>query len=662
VPPTAFSGRELAVMQDEEDDDFQGGLVELPDPPATADAGEVIYPDADVQSEDTEIDEEAESALHADTSADWSLQTPTSTTHDEEDLSAQPPTEQVMGGGRWPARDRAPPKRLAFSVKGLSDAPRSIKEAMNRPDWPLFQEAISTEMCAMTDKQVYDTVAHSEVPQGQRVLQSRMLLNIKRDADGRLVKYKARLVARGDQQSEDLSFEELFAPTAASASFRALCARAAKKSYQIQQIDVSTAYLNADLLSDVYVRLPTELGGDIWRLKKALYGLRQAAKQWNEKLSEVLLWLGFQQSSADPCLFFRFFGDDIAFMLFHVDDAVVVGTDKAVSEAIEHVATQFKIKQLGEVETFLGIQVHREGRDKIILHQSGYAERVVQTYGMMDSTSKPVPIPPGTKLFKEGTPLEDVTTYRSIVGSLNYLAVNTRPDLSFVVSVLSRFMQSPTEDHLKVAKHALRYLRGTKDYGLVYNPCHIEGFTTPAFEYAERQPLMLYADADFAGEIETRKSTTGYILFFVGCPVLWKSGLQTMVATSTTEAEFIAAATAVQEALWFQEVVLCLTVNDNVGIVGEHDAIHYYGDNEAALHLIRNHTAGVSGRSKHIDVKFKFLRDRYMRGDISVHSVSTTNQVADCFTKAFNGNGMKIARARIGVSSVNDKYKFGANL
>jgi hypothetical protein len=146
---------------------------------------------------------------------------------------------------------------------------------------------------------------------------------------------------------------------------------------------------------------------------------------------------------------------------------------------------------------------------------------------MMDSTSKPVLIPPGTKLFKEGTPLEDVTTYRSIVGSLNYLAVNTRPDLSFVVSVLSRFMQSPTEDHLKVAKHALRYLRGTKDYGLVYNPCHIERFTTPAFEYAERQPLMLYADADFAGEIETRTSTTGYILFFAGCPVLWKSGLQT---------------------------------------------------------------------------------------------------------------------------------------
>jgi hypothetical protein len=114
----------------------------------------------------------------------------------------------------------------------------------------------------------------------------------------------------------------------------------------------------------------------------------------------------------------------------------------------------------------------------------------------------------------------------------------------------------------------------------------------------------------------------------------------------------------VQEALWFREVVICITLEEG----HFYDTIDYYGDNEAALHLIRNHTAGVSGRSKHIDVKFKFLRDRYMRGGISVHSVSTTNQVADCFTKAFNGNGIKTARARIGLGSVKDKYKFGSNL
>jgi hypothetical protein len=239
----------------------------------------------------------------------------------------------------------------------------------------------------------------------------------------------------------------------------------------------------------------------------------------------------------------------------------------------------------------------------MILHQTGYAERVLQSHGMLDSMPKPVPIPPGTKLTKEGALLDDVTVFRSIVGSLKYLAVNTRPDLSFVVSVLSRFMQSPTEDHLKVAKHALRYLHGTKDYGLVYNPNHVEQFNQAAdFDSVQRQPLMLYADADFAGEVETRKITTGYILFYQGCPVIWRSALQSMVATSTTEAEFIAAATAVQEALWFHEVVLCTDIDCED--TTPYDSIHYYGDNEAALHLIRNHTAGVSGRSKHIDVKF----------------------------------------------------------
>jgi hypothetical protein len=313
-------------------------------------------------------------------------------------------------------------------------------------------------------------------------------------------------------------------------------------------------------------------------------------------------------------------------------------------------------------------QVRREGKDRIILHQSGYADRVVQTYGMTDSTPKPVPIPPGAKLKEEGTPLEDVTVIRSIVGALKYLAVNTRSDLSFVVSVLSSFMQSPTEDHLKVAKHALRYLQGTKDYGLVYNPRHVEQFPQAAnFDCVQREHLKLYADADCVGETETCKSTTGCIMFFYGCPFIWKSALQTMVATSTTEAQFIAAATAVQEALWFHEVVRCITINEELAPQA-YDTIHYYGDNEAAytssarIHFIRNHTAGVSGRSKHIDVTFKFLRDRYMRGDINVHSVSTTNQVADCFTKAFNGSGMKIARTRIGMMSVNEKYKFGTNL
>jgi hypothetical protein len=157
----------------------------------------------------------------------------------------------------------------------------------------------------MASKQVCNIVKQCEVPQGEKALLSRMLLSIKRDAMGRIEKYKARLVARGDQQEEELSFEEMFAPTAVSASFRTICTVAAKNALHIRQLDVSTAYLNADLLSDVNIRLPPEIGGEIWQLKKALYGLRQAAKQWNEKLSEVPLLLGYKQSQADPCLFYR---------------------------------------------------------------------------------------------------------------------------------------------------------------------------------------------------------------------------------------------------------------------------------------------------------------------------------------------------------------------
>jgi hypothetical protein len=252
---------------------------------------------------------------------------------------------------------------------------------------------------------------------------------------------------------------------------------------------------------------------------------------------------------------------------------------------------------------------------------------------------KPTPISPGTILVKEGQPLQDATAYTSIVGSSNYLAVNTRPDLSYVVSILSKFMQWPTEDHMKAAKHVIRYLKGSQDIGLVYNPRPDDGVDEKML-----CALQLYADADFAGDTESRKSTTGVIMLCYGCPVLWMSRLQSIVATSTTEAEFIAAANGVQEALWARELMADIT--------GTIRPIDYYGDNEATLSLIKNYTAGVSGRSKHIDVKYKFLRDRYMRGDINVHYVPTTEQLADCFTKAMTGTGVKNAREKIGLGTV----------
>jgi hypothetical protein len=174
-----------------------------------------------------------------------------------------------MWGGRWPTRARAAPQRLSFAAEGLSHTTRSLCKARDRPDWQLFDKPISQEIFDMTSKQVYDTVTRSEVPPGQRNFQGRILLNIKRDPDGRIVEYKARFVKRGDQQAEYFSFEDLFAPTAASASLRALYAVAAKKGQQIQQIDLSTAYQHPDLLSDVDIKLRSGLVGDFWQLKKA---------------------------------------------------------------------------------------------------------------------------------------------------------------------------------------------------------------------------------------------------------------------------------------------------------------------------------------------------------------------------------------------------------
>jgi hypothetical protein len=589
-------------------------------------------------------DATTDSELQVTASDEWSLNqqqddTANDSEAEEEEVHEHEPEEQGMGGGRWPTRVGRPPERLICYTTELNDKPKSIKEAMKRPDWPLFEEAISKDMCSMTSKQVYIFVKPHEVPEGEKVLQSRMLLSIKRDAVGRIEKYQARLVARGDQQDEELIFEEMFAPTAVSASFHAICTVTAKHNLHIRQLGVSTAYLNADLLSDAYIRLPPEIGGEIWQLKKALYGLRQAAKQWNEKLSEVLLLLGHTQSQADPCLFYKGDARQGTHLLFHVDDALVKGSDESVKEAIRTLAGHFDIRELGDARVFLGIQIEREGLGPITLHQGGFVTRLLHAQGMADCMPKPTPISPGTILVKEVEPLKDMTSYRSIVGSLNYLAVNTRPDLSHLVSILSKFMQWPTEDHMKAAKHAIRYLKGSQDLGLVCNP-------SPDKDLGNGMhcTLQLYADADFAGDTESRKSTTGVLMLCCGCPVLWMSRLQSIVATSTTEAEFIAAAIGVQEALWARELMADIT--------GSIMPFDYYGDNEATLSLIKNLTAGVSGRSKHIDVKYKFLRDRYVRGDINVQYVPTTEQLADCLTKAMTGTGVKNAREKIGLGTV----------
>jgi hypothetical protein len=252
---------------------------------------------------------------------------------------------------------------------------------------------------------------------------------------------------------------------------------------------------------------------------------------------------------------------------------------------------------------------------------------------MSDATSKPTPFPVGISLSKTGgNELPPDNQYQALVGSLIYLAVNTRPDISHAVGVLSRFMSCPTDRHWEAAKHVLRYLRGTPDLGLTYSG------NTPS-EQQEVLEAAMYADADFAADVDKRRSTTGAVMLMQGAAVLWISKLQSIVATSTAEAEYIASATATKEGLWVRKLL--------GDIYGRVATLNLKVDNQAAIVLISEHTAGKSGRSKHIDLQFNFVSESFQRGEVSVSFVPTAEQRADIFTKQLSGPVFKKHREAV---------------
>ncbi len=547
--------------------------------------------------------EEADGGLHEEASAAGSSAV--------EDNDGEEGTE----GPRYPSRVRRQPvnpySAYINQVEDGSDRP-TLSEALNRSDAPLWQQAITEELAALQQMGVYEVCKR---PEGKKVLPTKMVLEVKRDATGRVEKYKARLVALGCRQIAGKDYDEVFAPTVQRATLRILLSHATAEDLEVHQTDIKTAFLNGELAEEVYVAPPPSVqqANTVWRLKKALYGLKQAARAWHAKLRKELVDAGFRPSEYDPCLFMAGSGPGTVYALVHVDDALLAGSSDAVAWAKAAMANVFEVKDLGEASYFLGLEIVRDRLKKTCwVGQSRYCSDKLLEFGFADSKPQSTPCIPNTHLSKDGVALENESVpYMSVVGSLLYLAVNTRPDISFAVGVLSRFMAAPRAEHWQAAKRVLRYLCGSPDFGILY------GGGAPG--------VQAYCDADFAGDPDSRKSTTGVLILFNGGPVVWSSKLQTVVAASTCEAEYVAAAAAAKEALWVGSVLAEFT--------GMYKPVTLSMDNQAAITLVKHCTAGVSARTKHIDVAMHVVRDYVMRGDLGVRYVPTKDMKADMLTK-----------------------------
>ncbi|KAJ9532898.1 hypothetical protein QJQ45_011004 [Haematococcus lacustris] len=464
------------------------------------------------------------------------------------------------------------------------------------------------------------------------------MLKIKRDATGAIEKFKARLVAKGFMQVSGVDVGDVYAPVSKHTTLRALLALAAARDMEVHQIDVEAAFLNGTLQPDEVIHIQEPEGFEegsrntVCRLQKALYGLRQAPRAWHAKLKQELEGMGFCVSESDPALFMLPRPSGTVYLLVYVDDCLLC-TEKGDFDSLDFVkqrlSSVFGIKDLGQTRWFLGMQISRNrAQGTLQLDQQQYIKELLSTYSMTEAHSKAVPMAPGTKLVKEGDALDTVHhSYSALVGSLLYLSCCTRPDIAYAVGALARHMAAPTQQHWTAAKAVLSYLKSTASQGLVFGG---------------NDSLQGYCDADYAGDKDTARSTTGYVFTLHGAAISWSSRLQPTVAMSTAEAEYMAASGAVKEAVWLRKLM------QNLGLPGT--CVNIMCDNQAALQLLNNPMA--SARSKHISVHHHFARERAARGEVMFTYCSTSEMVADVMTKPLAAVKLGYAKEGCGISSM----------
>ncbi|WVZ89853.1 hypothetical protein U9M48_036206 [Paspalum notatum var. saurae] len=472
------------------------------------------------------------------------------------------------------------------------------------------RRAMLEEMSSIQENRTWELV---DPPANCRPIGLKWIYKVKRDERGEVVRHKARLVARGFVQREGIDFEEVFAP-----SVRLVLELAATRGWNVDHMDVKSAFLNGELKEEVFVKQPLGfvVAGQehrVLRLHKALYGLRQAPRACNVKLDESLTRLGFAKCETEHALYTRRAERGQLVVGVYIDDLVVTGASEQDIVAFkEEMKKLFRMSDLGLLTYNLGIEVE-QGTDSITLRQSAYGRKLLERSGMAGCRANKTPMEEKIKLSKASTAAKvDTTGYRSIVGGLRYL-VNTRPDLAFTVGYVSRFMEDPREDQLTAVKHLLRYVAGTLDYGIVYPRCG-----------GGKTELIGYSDSDMGGHVDGRKSTSGLIFFLGKCPISWQSQKQRIVALSTCEAEYVAAATACCQGVWLRRLLQETTGED-------HRTPVLRVENKSAIELAKNPV--LHDRSKHIDIRFHFIRDCVNGGRIVFRHVETGQQLADILTK-----------------------------
>lgn len=505
----------------------------------------------------------------------------------------------------------------------------TLNEAMSSPESAEWKNAMSDEMNSLMENQTWTLV---DLPNGKKPLKTKWVFTVKRDTSGKLVRYKARLVAKGCSQQYGIDYEETFSPVVRYSTIRILIALAIKKGLKIDQMDAITAFLQGDLSDEIYIEQPEGFkdgSKQVCKLKKAMYGLKQAGRAWNLKLEAALKSFGLIKSKLDPCVYYN--TDTTLILAIYVDDILIFWKNESVLNEIKNsLSNSFKMKDMGKAQGCIGIRI-AQTNDGIELDQSKYINDILARFNMSEAKPISTPSDPAQKLSIQMLTEDDSNNhnipYQEGVGSLLYVAQCTRPDIAFSVNDVSRFNSNFGNAHWNAVKRIMRYLKGTIDLKL-------------KFTYGISNDICGYSDADWASDIDKRRSCTGFLFTLSGGAITWMSKRQATIALSTTEAEYMALSAATQEALWLRQLY---TELDN----GNVKPILIHCDNQGAIKLAEMDC--YKARSKHIDIRHHFVREKIENSIIELEYIPTNEMAADSLTKAVSKEKVQFCAAKMGL-------------
>lgn len=512
-------------------------------------------------------------------------------------------------------------KNISFAVVSAEVGdPTSVQAAMSRSDANMWRDAMDDEHKSLIENETWQLV---NLPPNRRPIDCKWVFKTKRDTNGNVSRYKARLVIKGCAQRKGIDYEETYAPVVRYTSIRYLMSIAAKFDLQIDQMDAVTAFLHGKLDEDIFMLQPqgySDGTSKVCHLRKSLYGLKQASHVWNAKLNAALLDFGLTRSKQDPCIYYKRNGRKLLVVAIYVDDMLLLSNDTELKSELKiKLSSTFRMKDLGQATSVLGMNVTRDVKNgTIAIDQSNYIKEILARFGLADCNPVSSPMDVNVKLSSQMCPKNNEERqqmeripYQEAVGSLMHTIQVSRPDICYAVSVVSRYNNNPGNSHWLAVKRIFRYLKGSIDRKLVFNG-------------KGNGDIVGFCDADWAGDLDHRKSTTGYVFKMNDAAISWNSRKQQTVAISTTEAEYMSLAAAAQEAIWLRKL------NHEI-VGGSNRTIEIHCDNKSAIQLAS--TAMYHPRTKHIDVKYHFIREQIEMKSIAVKYVGTDDQIADVFTK-----------------------------